>query len=73
MDLSVEGWLAVITFSGSIIFGLMKIYHQFQRLNENLDQLNQALEQIDNHEIRIVRLEEQNKTLFKGLGGKKND
>ena len=73
MNLTVEQWLAVITFLGGIIFALMKFYHVFSQLEESMKELKEAVERLNNHEIRISRLEEQNKTLFRGIGGNKND
>ena len=66
MNLTVEQWLAVITFLG-IIFALMKFYHVFSQLEDSMKELKEAVERLNNHEIRISRLEEQNKTLFRGL------
>ena len=71
MNLTVEQWLAVITFLGGIIFALMKFYHVFSQLEDSMKELKEAVERLNNHEIRISRLEEQNKTLFRGIGGNK--
>lgn len=68
MNLTVEQWLAVITFLGGIIFALMKFYHVFSQLEDSMKELKEAVERLNNHEIRISRLEEQNKTLFRGIG-----
>ena len=73
MNLTVEQWLAVITFLGGIIFASMKFYHVFSQLEDSMKELKEAVERLNNHEIRISRLEEQNKTLFRGIGGNKND
>lgn len=56
-----------------IIFALMKFYHVFSQLEDSMKELKEAVERLNNHEIRISRLEEQNKTLFRGIGGNKND
>ena len=50
-----------------IIFALMKFYHVFSQLEDSMKELKEAVERLNNHEIRISRLEEQNKTLFRGL------
>ena len=49
------------------IFALMKFYHVFSQLEDSMKELKEAVERLNNHEIRISRLEEQNKTLFRGL------
>ena len=54
-----------------IIFALMKFYHVFSQLEDSMKELKEAVERLNNHEIRISRLEEQNKTLFRGIGGNK--
>ena len=51
----------------------MKFYHVFSQLEDSMKELKEAVERLNNHEIRISRLEEQNKTLFRGIGGNKND
>ena len=56
-----------------IIFALMKFYHVFSQLEDSMKELKQAVDRLNNHEVRISRLEEQNKTLFRGIGGNKND
>ena len=53
-----------------IIFALMKFYHVSQ-LEDSMKELKQAVDRLNNHEVRISRLEEQNKTLFRGIGGNK--
>ena len=73
MNLTVDHWLAVITFLAGIIFALIKFYHVFSQLEDSMKELKEAVERLNNHEIRISRLEEQNKTLFRGIGGNKND
>ena len=73
MNLTLEQWLALITFLGGIIFALMKFYHVFSQLEDSMKELKQAVDRLNNHEVRISRLEEQNKTLFRGIGGNKND
>ena len=70
MNLTLEQWLALITFLGGIIFALMKFYHVSQ-LEDSMKELKQAVDRLNNHEVRISRLEEQNKTLFRGIGGNK--
>ena len=45
----------------------MKFYHVFSQLEDSMKELKEAVERLNNHEIRISRLEEQNKTLFRGL------
>ena len=54
-----------------IIFALMKFYHVFSQLEDSMKELKEAVERLNNHEIRISRLEEQNKTLFRGIGENK--
>ena len=49
----------------------MKFYHVFSQLEDSMKELKEAVERLNNHEIRISRLEEQNKTLFRGIGGNK--
>lgn len=71
MNLTLEQWLALITFLGGIIFTLMKFYHVFSQLEDSMKELKQAVDRLNNHEVRISRLEEQNKTLFRGIGGNK--
>ena len=39
MNLTVEQWLAVITFLGGIIFALMKFYHVFSQLEDSMKEL----------------------------------
>ncbi|MEI4432894.1 hypothetical protein V9041_10935 [Enterococcus faecalis] len=73
MNLTLEQWLALITFLGGIIFALMEFYHVFSQLEDSMKELKQAVDRLNNHEVRISRLEEQNKTLFRGIGGNKND
>ena len=43
MNLTVEQWLAVITFLGGIIFALMKFYHVFSQLEDSMKELKQAV------------------------------
>lgn len=71
MNLTLEQWLALITFLDGIIFALMKFYHVFSQLEDSMKELKQAVDRLNNHEVRISRLEEQNKTLFRGIGGNK--
>ena len=73
MNLTLEQWLAVITFLSGIIFALMKFYHVFSQLEDSMKELKQAVDRLNNHEVRISRLEEQNKPHFRGIGGNKKD
>ena len=41
------------------------------QLEDSMKELKQAVDRLNNHEVRISRLEEQNKTLFRGIGGNK--
>lgn len=63
MNLTLEQWLALITFLGGIIFALMKFYHVFSQLEDSMKELKQAVDRLNNHEVRISRLEEQIKPL----------
>ena len=53
-----------------IIFALMKFYHVFSQLEDSMKELKEAVERLNNHEIRISR-RRANKTLFRGIGGNK--
>ncbi len=37
----------------------MKFYHVFSQLEDSMKELKEAVERLNNHEIRISRLEEQ--------------
>lgn len=67
--LTITEWIALIGFIFGIIFGLMKFYNLFMSLDASIKNLNQLIHSLDakfdDHEIRITRLEEQNKTLFR--------
>ena len=67
--LTITEWIALLGFIGGVIFGLMKFYNLFMSLDASIKNLNQLIHSLDSkfddHEIRITRLEEQNKTLFK--------
>ena len=39
-----------------IIFALMKFYHVFSQLEDSMKELKEAVERLNNHEIRISRL-----------------
>ena len=67
MNLTVEQWLAVITFLGGIIFALMKFYHVFSQLEDSMKELKEAVERLNNHEIRISRLKRKIKPSLEGL------
>ena len=71
MDFSVEDWLAVLTFLGGLIFGLMKFYALFIDMNNTLKKLNKTVNSIEGrfseHDTRLTRLEEQNKIIFKRM------
>ena len=67
MNLTVEQWLAVITFLGGIIFALMKFYHVFSQLEDSMKELKEAVERLNNHEIRISRLKSKIKPSLEGL------
>ncbi|WP_439218079.1 hypothetical protein [Escherichia coli] len=73
MNLTLEQRLALITYLGGIIFALMKFYHDLSQLEDSMKELKQAVDRLNKHEVRIIRLEEQNKTLFRGFGGNKTD
>lgn len=73
MNLTLEQWLALITFLGGIIFALMKFYHVFSQLEDSMKELKQAVDRLNNHEVRISQLETQNDIIFQKLGGNKND
>ncbi|MGM0206570.1 hypothetical protein IGI96_001040 [Enterococcus sp. DIV0421] len=75
--LTVTEFLAVLSFFAGGIFGLMKYYDLFMDLRRAVDDLNKTIasleQRFDNHEIRLTRLEEQNKTIFKSIGGRKHE
>ncbi|MGH1841280.1 hypothetical protein ABE867_11040 [Enterococcus gallinarum] len=75
--LTVTEFLAVLSFFAGGIFGLMKYYDLFMDLRRAVDDLNKTIasleQRFDNHEIRLTRLEEQNKTIFKSIGGTKHE
>ena len=73
MNLTLEQWLALITFLSGIIFALMKFYHVFSQLEDSMKELKQAVDRLNNHEVRISQLETQNDIIFQKLGGNKND
>ena len=50
-----------------IIFALMKFYHVFSQLEDSMKELKEAVERLNNHEIRISRLEEKIKPSLEGL------
>ncbi len=56
----------MITFLGGIIFALMKFYHVFSQLEDSMKELKQAVDRLNNHEVRISRWKNKNKTLFRG-------
>lgn len=74
---SIEDWIAVLTFLGGIIFGLMKFYALFTRMDNTLKRLNDTVNSIEGrfeaHNTRLTRLEEQNKTIFRRMEEMKND
>lgn len=75
---SIEDWIALLSFLGGIIFGLLKFYGLFTKMDQTLGQLNQTVksieERFDSHETRITRLEEQNKHIIKNIqGGNTNE
>lgn len=74
-ELRVTEWIAILSFIGGIVFGLMKFHSLFTRLDISVDKLNDLITTLrtkfDDHETRITRLEEQNKTLFKNQERKK--
>ena len=75
--LTVTEFLAVLSFFAGGIFGLMKYYDLFMDLRRAVDDLNKTIasleQRFDNHEICLTRLEEQNKTIFKSIGGTKHE
>ncbi|MCR1930915.1 hypothetical protein [Enterococcus gallinarum] len=75
--LTVTEFLAVLSFFAGGIFGLMKYYDLFMDLKRAVKELNKTIasleQRFDNHEIRLTRLEEQNKTIFKSIGGRKHE
>lgn len=71
MLLSIESCIALIAFCGSLLFGVMKFYHVFRKLEESMRDVKEAIERLNNHETRIARIEEQTKTLFKRTEGVK--
>ncbi len=75
--LTITEWIALLGFIGGIIFGLMKYYDLFMDLKRAVKELNKTIasleKRFDNHEIRLTRLEEQNKTIFKSIGGKRHE
>lgn len=75
--LKITEWIALLGFAAGIIFGLMKFYNLFMQLDSSIKTLNKLINTLkvkfDDHEIRITRLEEQSKTLFRDIGGKRNE
>ena len=71
--LSITEFIAIVGLIGSILFALMKFHHVFSKLEESLQELKDAVNRLNNHEIRITRLEGQNKTIFKSIGGRKHE
>lgn len=71
MELSVESWIALAAFCGSLLYGVMKFYHVFSKLEESMQEVKRAVDRLNNHETRIARIEEQTKTLFKRTEGAK--
>lgn len=74
LGLGVTEWIAVITFVAGVIYGLMKFYNLFMSLGSSINRLNQLINNLesrfDDHEHRITKLEEQNKTIFHEIGGR---
>ena len=68
-------WIALFGVLSGAVFGLMKFYNLLMSLNSTVERLNETLNSLDtkynDHERRIVILEQQSKTLFKTMGGRK--
>lgn len=67
--LSLTEILAIVSFGGGVLYGLMKFYHMFSRLEETMDNVEKAVNRLNDHEVRISILEE----IFKKLGGTPNE
>ena len=65
--------VTTLTFLGGGIFGLMKFYHVFSKLEETMGKVERAVDRLNDHEVRISVLEQQNKTIFESIGGKKHE
>lgn len=65
--------IAIVSFFGGVLFGLMKFYHMFSRLEETMTNVEEAIKRLNDHEVRISVLEEQNEFIFKSLGGATNE
>lgn len=68
--LSIVEVTTIVGVLGGLLFALMKFHHVFSKLEESLQELKDAVNRLNSHEIRIARLEEQNKTIFKNMGGR---
>lgn len=73
--LTVAEWLAIVSLAFTLIFGISKFYAMFTKMEHTLKELNKTIKDLQQSQVeygnRLTRIEEQIKTLFKQIGGRK--
>lgn len=73
--LTVAEWIAILSLAGTLVFGIAKFYAMFTKMEHTLKELNKTIKDLQQSQVeygnRLTRIEEQIKTLFKQIGGKK--
>ncbi|MEB4785536.1 hypothetical protein OZ002_02010 [Enterococcus sp. E4-150] len=75
VSITIAEWIAILTLASTVIFGVAKFYAVFTDLRKTLDRLNGTIQGLQESQSeygnRLVAIEEQIKTLFTQVGGKK--